>query len=228
MGAGVLPIADLRGVVAELALRYPPAPILTDPLQLILWENIGYLIDDERRNALFAEFTARVGLTPRQIEAADGAILIDIARKGGMRPEARVERWRQIARLATGGDLDSALRSMPLSKARTLLKGFPVIGDPGADKILLFAGIAVRPSLESNGVRALARLGYFREGRDYSATYRAAIDALIQHGDTDRAWLITAYLVLRDHGRTLCKRAGPICLPCPLDAVCAHAEVSKL
>jgi endonuclease-3 len=222
---------DLRGVIAELALRYARPQILTDPLQQILWENIGYLIDDERRVVLFEEFAGRVGLTPGQIEAADDATLLDIARRGGMRPETRVLRWRKIAEIVesrAGGDLSGALRALPLAKARALLKAFPVIGDPGADKILLFAGIAARPSLDSNGVRALARLGFFAEGRDYAASYRAAMEALVRHGDPDRAWLITAYWVLRDHGRTLCKRAGPICLPCPIDAACAHAVVVRL
>jgi endonuclease-3 len=222
---------DLRGVIAELALRYPPAAGLTDPLQLILWENIGYLIDDARRAVLFEELATWVGLTPQQIEAADGAILLDLARRGGMRPETRVQRWRDIAKIATdraGGDLAGALRSLPLDKARALLKAFPVIGDPGADKILLFADIAARPSLDSNGVRALARLGFFAEGRDYAASYRAAIDALVWHGDADRDWLVTAYLVLREHGRALCRRARPICLPCPLDAACAHAVAVRL
>jgi endonuclease-3 len=134
-----------------------------------------------------------------------------------MRPETRVQRWRNIAKIAAdraGGDLAGALRSLPLDKARALLKAFPVIGDPGADKILLFADIAARPSLDSNGVRALAHLGFFAEGRDYAASYRAAIDALVRRGEPDRAWLVTAYLVLREH--------------CPLDAACAHALVARL
>jgi endonuclease-3 len=222
---------DLRGAVAELTLRYPPGEILTDPLHLIMWDNIGYLIDDERRAILFKEFAARVGLTPGHIAAAEGETLLDIAHRGGMRPETRVQRWRDIAGIVTfraGGDLAGALKALPLAKARALLKAFPTIGDPGADKILLFADIAVRPALESNGVRALARLGFFMEGRDYGASYRAAIDALVRHGDLDRDWLITAYQVLRAHGQTLCKRVAPICLPCPLDATCTHAVVLKL
>ena len=222
---------DLRGIIAELAPRCPHSAIITEPLQLILWENIGYLIDDDRRAVLFKEFEGRVGLTPQEIEAADSEILFDIARRGGMRPETRVQRWRDIATIVisrAGGDLAGALKALPPAKARALLKAFPTIGDPGADKILLFAGIAARPALDSNGVRALARLGFFLEGRDYGASYRAAIDVLVRHGDADRDWLVTAYLALREHGRTLCKRAAPICLPCPLDAACAHAVVFKL
>ena len=216
----------MRDVIAELANLYAAPHVLTDPLQLILWENIGYLIDDERRTALFAEFSQRVGLSAQAIEAADGAVLLDIARRGGARPEVRVGRWREIARIVldgAGGDLGRALGDLPLAKARALLKRFPAIGDPGADKILLFSGVAVRPSLESNGVRALARLGLYIQQRDYAASYRAAVEALARYGVMDRDWLVTAHQVLREHGKTLCRRAAPQCMACPLDTACAHA-----
>jgi len=223
---------DLRGWIAQLADLYPPSrPELTDPLQLILWENIGYLIDDDRRAALFEEFGARVGLSAARIVAADGSVLLDIARRGGMRPETRVDRWRTIAGITLDrcdGDLDRALRALPLPKARALLKAFPALGDPGADKVLLFSGIAPRPSLDSNGVRVLCRLGLVAEQRSYAATWRAAVGTLTSQGITCRDDLIVAYVVLREHGKALCKRGGPICAPCPLDAVCAHAPVNQL
>ena len=225
------PRLDLREVVAELARRHLAPTFLTDPLQQVLWENIGYLIDDAQRALLFEEFKTRVGLEAYLIAQADGAVLFDIARRGGMRPDTRVQRWRDIAQIVltrAGGDLEGALRALPLAKARALLKAFPGIGDPGADKILLFTGVATRPSLESNGVRALARLGLFIDQRDYGASYRAAMDALNRYGEPDRDWLITAYLVLREHGRTLCKRSAPLCLTCPLDADCAHAVAPGL
>ena len=225
------PPGSLKQVIAELARHYPAPAILTDPLELIVWENIGYLIDDERRLELFEEFRARVGFEPGRIALADDAALLMIAKRGGMRPETRVERWRSIARIAledSGGDLDRTLRALPLGKARALLKRFPVIGDPGADKILLFCGLAPQPSLESNGLRALARLGFFAEQSSYSASYRAAIAVLIEQGEPDRDWLVSAHLALRAHGQALCRRSAPRCLPCPLDPLCAHAKVALL
>ena len=222
---------DLQEAVANLAQRYPASPVLTDPLQLILWENVGYLIDDQRRAALFVEFGTRVGFDPRQIQEADSAVLLDIASRGGMNPPMRVGRWRDIAEITlarAAGDLDRTLRALPPAKARTLLKAYPTIGDPGADKILLFAGIAVRPSLDSNGVRALARLGYFIEQKAYGSSYTAAIAALTRHGVLERDWLIMAYVALREHGKALCKRSNPLCMACPLDAECAHAVVLTL
>jgi len=148
-----------------------------------------------------------------------------------MRPETRVERWRTIAEIALscpGGDLEGALRALPLAKARSLLRRFPAIGDPGADKILLFCNIAPRPCLESNGVRALARLGFFVEQRSWAASYGAAVGVLRDQGLMERDWLVGAFLALREHGRTLCRRSAPICLPCPLDRNCAHAVVAHL
>ena len=225
------PHPDLRMTIAELARLLPAPAFLTDPLHQILWDNIGYLIDDDRRASLFEEFRVRVGLAPFDIERADFETLFDIARRGGMRPEARVQRWRDIAALVqtrAGGDLAGALAGLTPAKARALLKAFPTIGDPGADRILLFAGLAARPSLESNGVRALARLGFFVEQRDYAASYRAAVDVLASQGEADRDWLITAYQTLRAHGQTICKRAAPLCLGCPLDEKCAHAVILAL
>jgi len=221
----------LKSVVSELDLRYPTPAILTSPFQLIVWENIGYLIDDQCRQLLFDQFAATIGLDPRLIAAASDGSLLEIAKRGGMRPETRVERWRAIARITLddcGSDLDRALGAMSLGKARTLLKRFPVIGDPGADKILLFAGLATRPALESNGLRALARLGVFAEQGAYAASYRAGIEALGKAGGSDRGWLIKAFLLLRAHGQSLCRRSEPNCLVCPLDGICAHLPVAHL
>ena len=205
--------------------------MLTDPLALIVWENIGYLIEDERRAALFQEFTQRVGLTARAIADADIGVLTDIAERSGMRPQARAPRLRDVAQLTldlADGDLARTLAALPLGKARALLKRYPTIGDPGADKILLFSGIAVRPSLESNGVRVMARLGLIAEQRNYGATYAAAVDVLARDGVMERDWLVQAYGVLRAHGKALCKRSAPLCLTCPLDEVCGHRMVVGL
>jgi endonuclease III len=220
--------AGLTDVVAALAPLYPQGPALSDPLALILWENVGYLIDDERRAALFAEFAERVGASAQAIDRADGATMLDIARRGGMRPQDRVERWRMIARLVlerADGDLGAALARLPASRARTLLKAFPMIGGPGADKILLFAGLSLTPSLESNGLRALARLGLIPHSDNYAALYRSGVELLRRDGVAERDWLVGAYGLLRDHGRTLCRRSEPQCLACPLDGACAHVPV---
>jgi endonuclease-3 len=223
------PEVALDDVVAALKQRYPPPEPLTDPLELILWENMGYLIDDDRRGALFEEFRERVGFDAKKIDKAPKALLGDIAARGGMKPEMRIERWRETARLvlnAASGDLAAHLRALPVTKARALLKLFPVIGDPGADKILLFSNLDVRPALDSNGLRVMLRLGAAAVGSSYGASYRNAVTALAKVEDADRAWFMDAYAVLQAHGRTLCKRTAADCLPCPLDPICAHVVTS--
>ena len=218
-------------VVATLKRHLTVAPVPTDPFEMILWENIGYLVDDERRRRLFDAFEAAVGLDPKAIAAADDGVLLALARNGGMRPETRVERWRAIARIIAercGGDLKGALRSLPVPKARALLKLFPVIGDPGADKVLLLSGVAPRPALESNGVRALARRGFFKDQGAYGASYRAAIEVLVEQGRPDGAWLADAHHLLRELGKLTCKRGVPICAACVLEPVCPKASAGTL
>jgi endonuclease-3 len=223
------PAASLRTVVASLARLYPQAEPLSDPLAILVWENIGYLIDDARRTELFAEFTKKIGLTAPRIANAPMPVLADIARRGGMHPQKRAERLVEIGRLAIAecdGDIAGRLRALPLAKARVLLKKFPSVGDPGADRILLFAGIAPRACVESNGLRALVRLGFAAEGKSYAEAYRNAVAALAEAGSTDSEWLRRAWLVLREHGKALCKRSAPVCEPCPLDPVCGHRAIS--
>jgi endonuclease-3 len=225
------PAGEVVEVVAALKRHLSPPPVPTEPLRMILWENIGYLIDDQRRRTLFDAFEAAVGFEPAAIAGAGDAELLPLARRGGMRPEVRVERWRTIARIVltqADGDLDRTLRALPFAKARALLKTFPVIADPGADKVLLFAGIAPRPALESNGVRSLARLGFFREQASYDHSYKAAVAVLAEDGRVDRGWLVDAHRLLRELGKTTCKRGEPICAACPVDAICAHATVKAL
>jgi endonuclease III len=219
---------SLKAAVAKLAAVYPVGKPLTDPLAILVWENVGYLIDDARRGEIFAEFRKRIGLKAHEIANAPMAIVSDIAKRGGMNPQTRAERLKEIGRLAIlecDGDMMAKLKSLPLAKARALLKKFPSIADPGADRIMLFAGIAPLPSVESNGLRALVRMGFCEERKSYSQTYKAAVAALGE-GAPDADWLKCAYVILREHGKTLCKRSAPICEPCPLDRVCAHRVIS--
>ena len=221
--------ASLIEIIGALAARYPIPSAPSDPFQLILWDNIGYLVDDERRRRLFDTFEREVGLDPAAIVAADPDLLLRLAKGGGMRPEIRVERWLTIARIVLEtGDFAATLRSLPLAKARALLKRFPTIAGPGADKVLLLSGIAATPALESNGLRTLARLGFFAERSDYAGSYRLGVEALAREGRADVIWLTTAFHVLREHGKVRCRRGEPECLACPVDGACAHVAVKLL
>jgi endonuclease-3 len=223
------PAVSLRAAVAGLARIYSAPQPLEDPLAILVWENVGYLVDDAKRAELFAEFERRIGLKARDIANAPMAVVSDIARRGGMAPERRAERLIEIGRLALAecdGKLAEALRALPVPKARTLLKKFPSVGDPGADRIMLFCRLAPLACVDSNGLRALVRLGFCAERKSYAPTYKGAVAALGEAGNGDAEWLKRAYLVLREHGKTLCKRSAPVCEPCPLDALCAHRPVT--
>jgi endonuclease III len=71
-------------------------------------------------------------------------------------------------------------------------------------------------------------MGFCAEEKSYKQSYKGAVAVLAKEGKPDATWLKRAWLILREHGKTLCKRAAPICEPCPLDRICAHRMVAKL
>jgi len=199
----------------------PPAA-LDDPFAIVLHENAGYLVDDERRDALYARLRA-VAPDAAALFSADRDALLAIARAGGMRPEARVARWRAIAEITLGeadGDLRAALRALPAAGARKLLGRYPAIGAPGVDRILLFAGISAVPSVDSNGLRVLERYGVLDAGAPYARAYRDACAALRAAFGEDAAALRRAYAALRRHGKSICRRSIPQCPRCPVRRTC--------
>ena len=74
---------DLQTVIVDLAAHHPLRPPLTDPFAIIVWESVGYLIDDERREALFGELRDRIGLSAACLAPAPQDVVLDIARRGG-------------------------------------------------------------------------------------------------------------------------------------------------
>ena len=203
----------------------PKPPKITDPLELILFENVAYLADDEKRTAAFTALKKKIGTRPEQILKASQKQLEEITRMGGIVPELRAQRLRQIAELVHyifKDDLASELKK-PLAQAKKALKKFPTIGDPGAEKILLFTGTHPVLALESNGLRVLVRLGFAEEQKSYSATYRGVQQALAGQLPSSCDALIAAHQLLRQHGQELCKRTRPLCeAGCPLTAECRY------
>jgi endonuclease-3 len=202
--------------------RLPPR----SALDWVLWENAAYLVPDDRSRAAYAALKERTGLTPGGILGLPREDLSEIARLGGMLPERRFEKLLSIAETVQerfDGDLEAA-RRLPLAKARRAMKAFPGIGDPGADKILLFTQTHPLPALESNGVRVLVRRGLAEEAKGYAATYRSAVAALAPYADEGCAWLMRAHDLLRAHGQALCKHNEPLCEACPLAEACPSAS----
>ena len=217
-------------VIDKLQSTYGrPKPPKSNPFELVLWENVAYLLTDERREAAFEALRQRVGLTPKQILAAPHATLLEIAKLGGMRPEVRVERLRTIARITLDefqGDLRKAVK-LPLKQAKKALRLFPCIGEPGAEKILLFSKSYPVLGLDSNGLRVLRRIGYGQDHKNYSATYHSVREAVANEIGQNCAPLIKANQLLRQHGQERCKLNAPLCRICPLTDLCAYFKGTK-
>jgi len=217
---------SLEQITSQLRSFYgaPRAPLARDPFQLLLLESVAYLASDERREEAFKLLRKEVGTKPHEILGATDEELLRVTRLGGMAPELRAKRLREIALIAMdefGGDLKPALK-LPLAKARQAFQSFPGIGEPGADKILLFTRSYPVLSLDSNALRVLLRLGFGEERKSYAATYRAVQNAINSELKEDFDWLISACLLLRQHGKETCKTTRPRCEKCPVQSQCFY------
>jgi len=140
-----------------------------------------------------------------------------------MVPELRAMRLLGIAARVQdefGGDLRAGLAG-PMAEVRKVLKKFPNIADPGADRILLFGGIAPVPAVPSNCPHVLVRIQRGRERENYGVTYREAQQAIEAETPANLDGRTRAYLLLKRHGQDLCKRVNPRCDQCPVNSACA-------
>ena len=213
-----------KEVFAALRRHYgkPPAPDVTGALDIILFENVAYLVDDDRRRTVWRALVTKIGNTPQAILGTSEVKLVETIRAGGMQPERRAQKLRTIARLVLDefdGDVDAAM-NWPLKQLRRALKKFPGIGDPGADRILMLTRTAPILALDSNGLRVLLRLGFGQESSNYAKTYQSAQASLAGEIGTDFDRIIAAHQLLRMHGQMLCKRTDPECNLCPLAPKC--------
>jgi endonuclease III len=202
----------------------PEPPPVRDPFAVVIWENCAYLVEDTRRADVYRALERRVGIEPAAIAAAPPELLEAILAPGGMHPKARVEKVRRAAHVALDigvEKLRQIVRTTPV-EARKLLKRFPGIGDPGADKILLRAGSAPSFAPDSNALRVALRLGYGEEDRDYGRSYRATAAAVADELPADCDVLLEANALLRRHGQTICRRSAPRCDACPVTGDCRY------
>ncbi len=220
---------DPHDIVETLRGHYgdPAPPLPSTAFEFVVWELCGYLTDDAARAGVFLRLREMVGTTPAAIADADENLLAELLRSGGVYAAERTQKMRRAAGIALerfGGEPGEAL-ALPLAAARRALARFPGIGEPGAEKILLFMGAQPLLAPESNGLRVLVRLGFAeeREG-NYAATYRAAMLAIADRMPRDVSWLIDAHQLLKMHGRETCRRTNPACTTCPLRNDCAYAR----
>lgn len=199
----------------------------SDPYLFLLWWYCGYPASDVSCTKGWKELTSKIGTDPDAILGARPATLAAALKPGGMLPELRAERMKEVAARIKdefGGDLRAALTG-PITKIRQVVKSFPSIADPGADRILLFSGIQPVAAVPSNCTGVLARIQKGREERNYNASYRDAqrmIEAEIPATFDAR---IRAYLLIKCHGQELCKRTNPKCDQCPVQRACAFVQV---
>lgn len=195
----------------------------TEPYDFLVWWHCGYPASDSACAKGWDALKREIGVGPTQILAAGTAKLALALKAGGMVPELRAMRLMEIAARVEndyGGDLGAALVG-PITKVRQALKRFPNIADPGADRILLFGGIAPVAAIPSNCPHVLVRIRRGQERGNYGVTYREAQEAI--EADIPKSFdaRTRAYLLLKRHGQTLCKRNKPKCDDCPLNACCA-------
>ena len=217
----LLPFARLIDRLAQLYGEPSPPPV-TEPFAMVLWENVAYLASDKKRAEAFAELQTKVGLTPAAIRKAKDSTLLAIASKGIVADNtvAKLRKAAEIAHDAFGDD-PSPILDKPLAAAKKDLRRFPAIGEPAAEKIILFNLRHPILALESNGLRVLVRLGYAPEHRNYATMYKGVQRALAPQLPSSCEGLIRAHQLLRQHGQELCKRTMPICNECSIRPNCA-------
>ncbi|HEX3102296.1 MAG TPA: hypothetical protein VHQ01_10905 [Pyrinomonadaceae bacterium] len=217
-------IADFKTVIDRLIKEHgvPEPPYVTDPFEMILFENVAYLVSDEYRIMAFENLRSVIGLEPLDILTATQDQFDRVAQMAGSNKQgqiAKLIRSAEIVQTEFAGDLSQILR-LPFKKAIAALKKFPAIGDPGAEKILVFNRVAAVLALESNGLRVMTRIGFTNEQTNYTAMYRAAQQAVADTMPTDPGWLIGAYQRLRKHGQLICRRVDPRCQACVIRPMC--------
>jgi endonuclease-3 len=207
----------------------------SEPYEMILFVNCGYPATDASCTKGYEALAHEVGTKPEKILAAPKSKLTKCMRLGGIVPELRAERLRTIATLVNeefGGDLKWSLEKLmqegkeepgkDIRRAKKALKEFPVIGEPGADKILLFTGLSPVAAVPSACVGVPQRILIGEEDKNYSAGYRAAQEAMAEELPEKFEARQRAYLLLKRHGQEICKRTKPKCEICPISQMCAY------
>jgi endonuclease III len=233
------PRQDLLEVLDILGKFYGPQTAAgpADPYEMILYVNCGYPATDASCSKGFEALKREVGLSPRSILAVPKAKLAKLMRLGGIVPELRAGRLKEIARRVKddfAGNLKAALKKClqvekrqpdkGIRDARKILQVFPVIGEPSGEKILLFAKLAPVAAVPSACVDVSMRLWFGKPGKNYAADYRAAREILSTGLDETFEARQRAYLLLKKHGQETCKRSAPKCEICPLTGQCAYFQ----
>ena len=185
-----------------------------DPYLFMVWWHCGYPASDAACAKGWAALKTEIGVEPEKLLAADPRKMAAALKAGGMVPEKRAMRLKEIAGKAP----------MLEKISRAVLKTFPNIADAGADRILLFAGISPVAAVPSNCPHVLVRIRLGLERENYAVTYKEAqkliSDGVAENLDARKR----AYLLLKAHGQKVCKLKNPRCGECPVAAECGYFE----
>lgn len=236
--------SKLAQILEILEQTYGPQKLAgpTDPYEMIVFLNCGYPASDEACTKGFDALKREVGVEPKQLLAVTRTKLAKVMRPSVMVPAACAARLKDIAgrvRNELDGDLTAALekriedaqgkprnlaRENHLKPAKKLLQEFPTIGEPSAEKILLFSGLAPVAAVPSAFVGVPVRLFAGEPGKNYAADYRVAREILDTGLPQSFEARQRAYVLLKKHGQEICKRSKPKCEICPLTAHCAYLQ----
>jgi len=219
------PLSRLSHILNTLEAFHGPqtAQWPTDPYQFLVWWHCGYPASEERCSRGWNSLSEKIGISPEKILETSSSRLARALKSGGMIPELRAARLKQIAQQVQEqfeGDLVSALSRLPLTRIRALLKKFPGIADPGADRIILFGGIAPIAGVPSSCPHVLVRIESGHPHDSYTANYRDAQQIMQDQLADTFAARTRAYLLLHRHGHQVCKRSNPKCSSCPIAQSC--------
>jgi len=195
-----------------------------EPYAFLIWWHCGYPASDLTCAKGWNALTKEVGIEPRQILNTTQTRLAHALKAGGMVPEVRAMRLQQVAERVVnefGGGLSNAFVGR-IEETRKKLKKFPGIADPGVDRILLFGKVAPVAAVPSNCPHVLVRIQLGLERESYSVTYREAQSLIEEEIPEQFHGRMRAYLLLKQHGQTICKRTKPKCEKCILSSHCAY------
>ena len=197
----------------------------TDPYLFLVWWYCGYPQSDAACSKGWESLRREIGTEPGQLLAANPTKLANALKPGGMVPELRAMRLKEIVERIEkefGGDLAQGLKGRPIAKVRAALKKFPSIADPGADRILLFGGMSPVAAVPSNCPYVLVRIRLGIERENYGVNYKEAQRMIADGVAAKFDARARAYLLLKCHGQRVCKRTNPTCGECPVAGECAY------
>jgi endonuclease III len=211
-----------------------------EPYQMIVYANCGYPANDANCSKGYEALKREVGTQPEKLLAAPKGKLTTLLRPSAIVPKIGAARLKDIARMAKkefGGNLRAVLKKFVeqeteasgkgIRRAKIALKKFPVIGEPGAEKILLFAGMAPVAAVPSAFVHVPSRIWFGEENKNYGAGYRAAQNIIARELPETLGARQRAYLLLKRHGQGVCKRSKPKCDICPVSGLCAFFQTMR-